>query len=187
MSSSSTATPTNKSLLDVYIENMVNLEDDSSSKAADRFMNTLKDLFKFLKELNDYANDETGAHPVSPLLISVAASTMGAFGDGAKGKATDVFIEKAIFEKNMIFGRDVQGLREKAFMLFEDIPRAVVETVTKLLDNSLIPDESIGDVFGFVESLFKISLRREILKVAEGRSDKLVVTKEQIEGCLDIF
>lgn len=174
-------------LLDIYIDKFVNLEDDSSAKAADRFMDTLKELFKFLKELNDYANDETGEHPVSPLLISVASSTMGAFGEGAKGKATDVFIEKAIFEKEMIFGRNVQGLREKAFMLFEDIPKAIVETVTKLLDNSLVPEESIGDIFGFVESLFKISLRREILKIAEGRENKLVVTKDQIESSLDVF
>jgi len=175
-------------LLDIYIDKLVNVEEDNSSLAAEKFMKTLKELFKFLSELNEYSQSETGgAHPVSPLLISIASSTMNAFGDSAKGKASDVFIEKAIVEKEMIFERNVQGFRDKAFSLFEDIPKPVVDTVVKLLDSSLIPEESIGDIFGFVESLFKISLRREILKIAEKKDSKMVVTKDQIEKVMDVF
>ena len=160
-------------------------EGDTPKATCERFVKVLTQLFDFLKELNNYAASESsdGVHPVSPFLITVASTAMGSFGYGEMSNTViDTFITRAVDYVEPVRRRNVSEFVKSARTIFEGIPTAVIDTITNLVSNDLIPEESINDVFGFVDTLFKISLKREVLK-----GENSEIPKSKIEAGLKAF
>lgn len=153
---------------------------DTPKAAAERFMKVLSELFDFLKDLNNYAASEShdGVHPVSPFLITVASTALGTFRYGdVSGSVVDTFTDRAIGYAESIKRHSVAEFTKSAHSIFEGIPKVVIETIVNLVNNDLIPDESINDVFEFVETILKISLKREVMKGEMSEIEKVKIER----------
>lgn len=158
-------------------------EGETQKTTAESFIKVLTQLFDFLKDLNNYAASEScdGVHPVSPFLITIASTAMNSFGGYGEMTNTviDTFVERAIDYVEPIRRRNIPEFTKSAHQIFEGIPKPVLDTIVNLVNNDLIPEESIHDVFEFVDKLLKIALKREVMK-----GENSNITKEKIEVAL---
>lgn len=124
------------------------------------FRKNLEGLLSFLQTLNTFVGENQGTPPpVSPLILSLGKSGFSAFGDPVVELIMKNFIERAGPHSEHLSNRNVKAFVELAPSLFPELPKPIIECVTQVVENDCIPEESISDVFDYMDSLILSALR----------------------------
>jgi len=140
---------------------------DTHETFVKRFVSVVKGLLEFIKELNDYISQSVRMDPKNPPILSLwftlASVGISALENGmASTESLSLVLKRAIPLAESISKKDVKSFSPIAFQLFAEAPASMIQTAVDLIESGDIPQDSIDDIFEFVEVIIKISARREM-------------------------
>jgi hypothetical protein len=162
----------------------VKTEGDSVDACRDRFRKVVRHLIVFLKDVNVFMKGADGTPPISPLLLDISGGAVASMTNGMADEIIDTFVSRAVPEAHNIKSRDVKAFAKSAEKLFEGIPKDVISTIVKLVESDSVPPETINDTFNFVDSLMRISLKRECILLSDGVS---TIDINDVNAAIQIF
>ncbi len=147
----------------------------SHADFSDCFRKNIEELLDFLTELNEYVGIMSGGgkYPIQPAMISIIKPIVNT---SLSVEATRSTIMQHILDKvnhadtrEAVLSHDVTKLVELAHLIFDDLPKSVVDNVIALIESDTLDEDTYENVFEFVDQI--------VINVIKGR-----VLQEYLKG-----
>jgi hypothetical protein len=166
---------------------------DSPDKASARFVQNLSRLVSFISDVNKFvttARGEGAASPIPPLYLMLATNGISSISAETAGDLSTTFLLRASDLYADLKSREAHRFKPIVNALFAEIPSTAVETVSNFICSSEMPPESLKDVFEYVDSLLRISIKREAMIRDSGiqlKEGSLKITVSALEQGIELF
>jgi hypothetical protein len=115
-------------------------------------------------------------------ISTISPETAGDLSSAFLLRASDLYAD--------IKSREAQRFRPIAKVLFAEIPTNIVETVSNFICSAEMPPDSLVQIFEYVDSLLRISIKREAMlrySCIQLKGDSLKITVSVLEKGIDLF
>lgn len=156
-------------------------KEDSPENATERFYYTLRRMLSTIIDINATIQDQSMR--LKSEYITIAGTLISNMSPQNFSPIVDTFCRKSIGLSNEIFKRDLPTFKKSARDIFKGVPEPVISSFEVIMDNDIITTAQIDCIFDIIHSLFRMSVKRNLMIISENDLDvfKTIISQDADE------